>query len=136
MNLGKVFNIFKKGASSASGQKGKKAGSGGISWPPGIRIGLYGHSNAGKTVYLTVLNEECKISKDLQISVIDNATAGEFLSNYRNDLGVGQWLQRRRDRGRYAGRKEISGIDIIRQNTPVQCHIGSQETGLGCYLRL
>ncbi len=86
MNLGKIFNIFKKGAKATSGQKGKKGG--GMEWPAGLRIGIYGHANSGKTVYFTVLNEECKIAKDLQISVIDNATAGEFLSNYRMIWGL------------------------------------------------
>ncbi|MEW5923577.1 MAG: hypothetical protein AB1746_06280 [Candidatus Zixiibacteriota bacterium] len=74
----------------ASKQKGKKGeGGGGLVWPSGTRIGVFGHDNSGKTVYFTVLNEECKISKDLQISVTDNATAGEFLSNYRSIWGLG-----------------------------------------------
>lgn len=74
----------------ASKQKGKKGeGGGGLTWPAGTRIGIFGHDNSGKTVYYTVLNEECKISKDLQISVTDNSTAGEFLSNYRSIWGLG-----------------------------------------------
>jgi len=88
MNFGAIFKIFKKGSKAASRGKGKKA-AGGFTWPSGIRIGIYGHSNSGKTVYYTVLNEECKISKKLQISVTDNATAGEFLANYRSLWGLG-----------------------------------------------
>jgi len=87
MKAGKLLKIFKKGAKAAGGKP--KKGEKGEAWPPGIRIGLFGHANSGKTVYFTVLNEECKISKRLQISVTDNATAGEFLSNYRSIWGLG-----------------------------------------------
>ncbi len=88
MKLGAIFKIFQKGAKEGSKLSGKK-GQGAFTWPAGVRIGIYGHANSGKTVYFTVLNEECKISKELQISVIDNATAGEFLSNYRAIWGLG-----------------------------------------------
>lgn len=88
MSFGAIFKIFKKGSKAVGKGKGKKP-TGGFAWPSGIRIGIYGHSNSGKTVYYTVLNEECKISKKLQISVTDNATAGEFLSNYRSLWGLG-----------------------------------------------
>lgn len=88
MKLGKIFKVFKKGTKAASKQKGKKV-EGGFEWPPGVRIGVYGHANSGKTVYFTVLNEECKVAKNLQISVTDNATAGEFLTNYRAIWGMG-----------------------------------------------
>jgi len=88
MKLGAIFKIFQKGAKEGTKLAGKK-GPGAFSWPSGVRIGIYGHANSGKTVYFTVLNEECKISKELQISVTDNATAGEFLSNYRSIWGLG-----------------------------------------------
>ncbi|MEW6051226.1 MAG: GTPase domain-containing protein [Candidatus Zixiibacteriota bacterium] len=85
MKAQKLLKIFKK-----SGGKGAtKKADGGFSWPSGVRVGVYGHANAGKTVYFTVLNEDSKVSKDLQISVIDNATAGEFLSHYRSIWGLG-----------------------------------------------
>ena len=89
MQLSKIFKFFKKGSKAASKYKGKKGPASGKSWPSGIRIGVFGHANTGKTIYFTVLNEECKISKNLQISVTDNATAGEFLSNYRSIWGLG-----------------------------------------------
>jgi hypothetical protein len=89
MKFGKILKVFKKGAKAAPKQKGKKGEVSQFSWPAGIRVGLFGHDNSGKTVYMTVLNEECKISKKLQISVTDNATAGEFLSNYRLLWGLG-----------------------------------------------
>ncbi len=88
MGFAKVFKIFKKGAKVAGKRKGKKPAEP-VRWPGGTRIGIFGHANAGKTVYFTVLNEDCKISKKLQISVTDTATAGEFLSNYRSIWGLG-----------------------------------------------
>jgi hypothetical protein len=88
MKFGKIFKVFKKGAKVAAKRKGKKGGEP-IHWPGGTRIGIFGHTNAGKTVYFTVLNEECKISKKLQISVTDSATAGEFLAHYRSIWGLG-----------------------------------------------
>jgi hypothetical protein len=89
MEAGKIFKIFKKGAKAGVKYHEKKGQAGSFAWPAGVRIGVYGHSNSGKTVYFTVLHEECKISKELQISVTENATAGEFLANYRSLWGVG-----------------------------------------------
>ena len=83
----KILGLFKKGSKAASKFKGKKGGKD-AAWPSGIKIGVYGHSNAGKTVFFTVLNEECKIGRDLQLSIADDATAGEILSNYRSLWGV------------------------------------------------
>lgn len=88
MKFAKVFKLFKKGAKTAAKRRGKK-GAEPVRWPGGTRIGLFGHANCGKTVYFTVLNEDCKISKKLQISVTDTATAGEFLANYRAIWGLG-----------------------------------------------
>jgi len=89
LKLGKIFKIFKKGSKmAASGQGGGAVSE--FDWPSGTRIAVYGHANCGKTVFFTVLNEDCKVSRDLQISVTDNATAGEFLSNYRAIWGIGE----------------------------------------------
>jgi hypothetical protein len=88
VKLGKIFKIFKKGSKLAGKKKGQKP-AGGFDWPSGVRIGVFGHTNSGKTVYFTVLNEECKVSRGLQLSVTDNATAGEFLKNYRAIWGLG-----------------------------------------------
>ncbi len=90
MNISKLFGFAKKGAKAASKSKGGEAPS---KWPSGTKVGLFGHENSGKTVYLTVLNEECKFAKGLQISVTDNATAGEFLSNYRSIWGISSAMQ-------------------------------------------
>ncbi len=88
MKLGKLFKFGKKGAKMAQKSGGKKTESA-FAWPPGLKVGVYGHANAGKTTYFTVLNEDCKIASNLQISVTDNATAGEFLTNYRKIWGLG-----------------------------------------------
>lgn len=87
MKIAKIFKVFQKGAKAANkkGKKGEKTSQ----WPAGTKIGIFGHTNSGKTVYFTVLNEDCKISKRLGISVTDNLTAGEFLSNYRSIWGLG-----------------------------------------------
>lgn len=87
MKITKIFKLFQKGAKVA-GKKGKK-GEKTSQWPAGTKIGVFGHTNSGKTVYFTVLNEDCKISKRLGISVTDNPTAGEFLANYRSIWGLG-----------------------------------------------
>ncbi|MBU0983103.1 MAG: hypothetical protein KKA42_04485, partial [candidate division Zixibacteria bacterium] len=89
MKFGKILKIFKKGSKAASKRKGAQKGAGEFDWPAGVRIGVFGHTNAGKTVYFTVLNEECKVSRNLQLSVTDNATAAEFLANYRSIWGLG-----------------------------------------------
>jgi len=88
VKAGKILGIFKKGAKAAAKSKGKK-GAAPSSWPSGIRIGVFGHANSGKTVYFTVLNEESKVSKDLQLSITDTATASDILSHYRAIWGVG-----------------------------------------------
>ncbi|MFQ5500023.1 MAG: hypothetical protein ACE5FH_10170, partial [Candidatus Zixiibacteriota bacterium] len=88
MKGGKLLKLFSKGAKKGSKSGGKKSG-GGFSWPSGIRIGVFGHANSGKTVYFTVLNEDCKVARDFQLSVTDTVTAGEFLSNYRHLWGIG-----------------------------------------------
>jgi hypothetical protein len=85
--LTKLFKLGKKGArASKSKDKGPVSA---FDWPSGIRVGVYGHANSGKSVFFTVLNEECKISRDLQISVTDNATSSEFLANRRSIWGLG-----------------------------------------------
>jgi len=89
VKAGKILKLFKKGAKAMPKGKGDVAGGGGFDWPSGLRIGVFGHANSGKTVYFTVLNEECKVSKDLGLSVTDNLTAGEFLTNYRALWGLG-----------------------------------------------
>jgi hypothetical protein len=88
VEFAKVFRIFKKGSKSAARRSGQKK-TGGFEWPSGLRIGVFGHSNVGKTVFFTVLNEECKVARDIQLSVTDNATAAEFLRNFRAIWGLG-----------------------------------------------
>lgn len=88
MDFAKILKFGKKGAKKATPKDKKKADIG-FDWPSGIRIGVFGHSNSGKTVYFTVLNEDCKVARDLQISVTDNVTAVELLSNFKKIWGVG-----------------------------------------------
>ena len=88
MKPAKIFKFFKKGARAVSGKKEKPKGPA-YKWPHGLRIGVYGHANSGKTVYFTTLNEDSKVSKRLQTSVTDSNTASEFLANYRNIWGLG-----------------------------------------------
>jgi hypothetical protein len=83
-----LLKIFRKGAKGASKGK-KKKDSAPSKWPSGIRIGVFGHANTGKSVYFTVLNEDCKVSKRLQIAISDTATAGQLLTHYRQIWGIG-----------------------------------------------
>ena len=86
MKLGKLFKFIKKGAKKAS----KSAGDSGAAtqWPKGTKIGIFGHKNTGKTVYLTVLHHEGKVAKNIQISVTHNYTSAEFLENFRSLWGI------------------------------------------------
>jgi GTPase SAR1 family protein len=85
MKLGKLFKFLKKGA-----KKAKKPGAAAeaAKWPEGTKIGVFGHQNSGKTVYFTVLYHEGKVAKNIQISVTDNDTSAEFLSNFRSIWGI------------------------------------------------
>ncbi len=76
-------------AKSKRKKKSKGPAAAGPSWPAGTRIGIYGHANCGKSVFLTVLNEESKVSRDIQLSVTDNRTSNELLKNYRAIWGLG-----------------------------------------------
>ncbi len=87
MKPAKIFKFLKKGSKAASG-RGKKKTAAKFTWPAGVRLGLFGHTNSGKTVFYSVLNEECKISRDLQLSVTDHATANELLKHYRSIWGL------------------------------------------------
>lgn len=85
MKIAKIFKFLKKGAKKA----GKSGGAPEKSpWPEGTRIGVFGHRNSGKTVYYTVLYNEGKVTKNIQISVTDNETSAELLSNFRSIWGI------------------------------------------------
>ncbi|MBN2183973.1 MAG: GTPase domain-containing protein [Candidatus Krumholzibacteriota bacterium] len=81
-----LFKFAKKGSKKIKKSRGG-SGAGKQKYPPGIRIGIFGHENTSKTVYLTVLYHQSKIDKKLQISVTDNDTSNEFLSNYMSIWG-------------------------------------------------
>ncbi len=86
MKSSNILKFAKKGSKKAKKSASKSAG-GPQKWPPGIRIGVFGHENTSKTVYFTVLYHQSKIDKKLQISVTDNDTSNEFLSNYMSIWG-------------------------------------------------
>jgi hypothetical protein len=88
MKFAKVFKFGKKGAKHVT-PKGGAGGGSKFDWPAGFRVGIVGPTNAGKTVYLAILNEDCKYQRDLQIST-SGATAAEFLSNLRKIRGISQ----------------------------------------------
>ncbi len=81
MKLTKLLKFAKKGSKRAQKSKGAAAAAA-AAWPPGIKIGVFGHENTGKTSYFTVLYHQSKIDKKIQISVTDNDTSSEFLANY------------------------------------------------------
>ena len=85
----KINNLLKFAKKGSKKVKKSRGGSGAVKqkYPPGIRIGIFGHENTSKTVYLTVLYHQSKIDKKLQISVTDNDTSNEFLSNYMSIWG-------------------------------------------------
>ncbi len=88
MKIGKLLKFGKKGAKAASSRKKDKDAKGGHEWPGGIRVGLVGHSNSGKTVYLSILHDDCKTARDLQLSVSDSVSASELLGNHRKMWGL------------------------------------------------
>lgn len=89
MSFMKIFKFGMKGAKKAKKAGGAKGGEAVVSkWPPGIKVGVFGHENSGKSVFFTILYRECKIAKNIQISVTDKATSYEFLSNYRAIWGI------------------------------------------------
>jgi len=89
LKIAKLLKFGKKGVKMTSKTGSKDAKDAGYEWPDGIRIGLYGHSISGKTVFYTVLNEDCRAAGNLQISVTDKSTATELLGNFRKIWGIG-----------------------------------------------
>ncbi|MFO7914563.1 MAG: hypothetical protein R6U43_02595 [Candidatus Krumholzibacteriales bacterium] len=85
MKMAKIFKFLKKGAKKAKKPGGAAEKS---PWPEGTRIGVFGHRNSGKTVYFTVLYNEGKVTRKIQISVTDNETSAELLSNFRSIWGI------------------------------------------------
>jgi predicted Zn-dependent peptidase len=45
---------------------------------------VFGHSNAGKTVYFSVLYELLKGNADFKLSPLDNETAANLIENYNH----------------------------------------------------
>lgn len=74
----KAFGIFKKQSAAAAPVKGADA--------PFERddnvVLVFGHSNAGKTVYFSVLYELLKGSTDYKLSPLNNETAAALIENF------------------------------------------------------
>ncbi|MBU8920736.1 MAG: GTPase domain-containing protein [Bacteroidales bacterium] len=84
MGFAKIFKFAKKGSKKVKKSRGGGAAAP-VKWPEGIRVGVFGHENSGKTVFFTSLYTKSKSTKDFQISVRDNATASEF---FKNDMAI------------------------------------------------
>ncbi|MCP4550279.1 MAG: GTPase domain-containing protein [bacterium] len=84
MGFAKIFKFAKKGSKKVKRSKGGAAAPA-VKWPDGIRVGVFGHENSGKTVFFTSLYTQSKSTNDFHISVRDNATASEF---FRNDMAI------------------------------------------------
>lgn len=74
----KAFGIFKKQSAAAAPKKGADAP---FEHDDNVVL-VFGHSNAGKTVYFSVLYELLKSSTDYKLSPLDNETAAALIENY------------------------------------------------------
>ncbi|MCC6961823.1 MAG: hypothetical protein IT585_01080 [candidate division Zixibacteria bacterium] len=75
----KAFGIFKKASAVPPPAKGAAD----IPFQPDDNVVLvFGHSNAGKTVYFSVLYELLKGNPEYKLSPLDNETAAALIENY------------------------------------------------------
>ena len=65
MGFAKIFKFAKKGSKKVRKSKGGGAAAP-VKWPDGIRVGVFGHENSGKTVFFTSLYTKSKSTKDFQ----------------------------------------------------------------------
>ena len=95
-----ISNIFKKIAKLFGGKKGKKAGPVDDRLPGERRIGIYGPSSVGKSVFFTMLYQACSMSgpgggrraaRDFNLSPANQQT-GAMLKNNLDTLRGGEWL--------------------------------------------
>lgn len=86
-----IANIFKKIKKLFGGGK-KKGQAGGAERLPGERrIGIYGPSNVGKSVFFTMLYKACKTGRDFRLDPDDHQTGLQLVNNL-NTLRSGEWL--------------------------------------------
>lgn len=82
----RIISLFKKLFSKA--KKGKKPeGKEKAEFPPGTKIGLFGHTNVGKTVFFTMLFEATRYDPKFKLDTRDDQTAAELLRNLRDMMG-------------------------------------------------
>jgi hypothetical protein len=84
----KIINLFKKLFKKA--KKGKKPeGKERAEFPPGTKIGLFGHANVGKTVFFTMLFETTRYDPKFKLDTRDHQTAAELVRNWEDMAGLG-----------------------------------------------
>lgn len=82
----KIINMFKyarKGSKQAKRARARSKAD--VQWPEGIRIGIFGHENTGKTVFLTVLDTGDPTDEKFKITGRDD-TARAYHFNNKNQL--------------------------------------------------
>jgi len=88
-----MFKLFKKGAAQAKKVKGQTAGAKAKRKPRGPKerkIGIFGHTRAGKTVFLTMLWHKTHGRRDFSLETDDFQTRQD-MSSYFDLLAAGQW---------------------------------------------
>ena len=86
MSFMKIFKLAQKGSKKVKRSKSSAATA--AKWPDGVKVGVFGHENSGKTVFFTALYMKSKATKDISISVRDSATGNEFFMNEMAIKGV------------------------------------------------
>lgn len=84
----KIISLFKK-LSIKARKKEKAEGKEKAEFPPGTKIGLFGHANVGKTVFYTVLFETTRYDPKFKLDTRDHQTAAELLRNWEDMTGLG-----------------------------------------------
>lgn len=79
--LKKLFSKVKTGKKPESKEKAE--------FPPGTKIGLFGHANVGKTVFFTVLFETTRYDPEFKLDSRDTKTASELVKNFEDMTGLG-----------------------------------------------
>lgn len=102
-----LAKIFKKLGKLLSGRKGKDAVPSDRK-PGERRVGIYGPSSVGKSVFFTMVYNACKTDSEFNLSPEDQAT-GRDLLNYLNTLRQGEWLSGTVDSSELNFRASIRG---------------------------
>ena len=76
--------LFKKAKPGKKPEDKEKA-----EFPPGTKIGLFGHTNVGKTVFFTVLFETARNDPKFKLDAREHQTAAELLRNWEDMTGLG-----------------------------------------------